>query len=356
MRLVEHVRSRSRQGLVLAAVAALSAVGPASTGTAAGATAEPATGQRTVTTPDAPPWADGKIAFVRGGKIRTIDPDGTDAAVLTSSRRNSSPSWSPDGGQIAYVHEDRSGGRDLWVMQADGSARTKLTTDGNVAEGSPAWSPDGSSLAYGGTCMSPAEEPEACQWYAPETSVLNVVSAVAPFGSPTTALADPDLGAMDGPINVSGRLAWSPQGDKIAVRSDNYPQAGDQYILRYGASTGSVEVLDMIGYGGLEGTIANPTLSPNGGLMAWDARVDAQGEVYHRGIQMCDVSRATCDLFRQVDGDNHLTFAPSGQGVVLVRTTARDRLVLASTNGTGRATLTKGSQPSWQPLPARPAS
>jgi len=220
-----------------------------------------------------------------------------------------------------------------------------------VAEGSPAWSPDGSSLAYGGTCTSPAEEPEACQWYAPETSVLNVVSAVAPFGSPTTALADPDLGAMDGPINVSGRLAWSPEGDKIAVRSDNYPQAGDQYILRYGASTGSVEVLDMIGYGGLEGTIANPTFSPNGGLMAWDAQVDAQGDVYHRGIQMCDASRSTCDLFRQVDGDNHLTFAPSGDGVVLVRSGVRDRLVLAATNGTGRAPLTKGSQPSWQPLP-----
>jgi len=85
--------------------------------------------------------------------------------------------------------------------------------------------------------------------------------------------------------------------------------------------------------------------------MARDARVDAQGEGYHRDIQMCDVSRSTCDLFRQVDGDNHLTFAPSGDGVVLVRSGVRDRLVVAATNGKGRAPLTKGSQPSWQPLP-----
>lgn len=181
-------------------------------------------------------------------------------------------------------------------MRADGSAPMQVTIDGNVAEGSPAWSPHGSQLVYGGKCVSPAGDTDPCEWYADETSVLNVVSAVAPFGSPTTALADPDLGAMDGPINVSGRLAWSAQGDEIAVRSDNYPQAGDQYILLYGVGTQSVEVVAMIGFGGLSGTIANPTFSPSGRLLAWDARIDAQAEVDHAASR-CATSRrlrATC--------------------------------------------------------------
>lgn len=48
-----------------------------------------------------------------------------------------SPSWSPDGKQIAYT-SIRSGNNDIYTMNADGTGTTRLTTS-LAAEGSPAW-------------------------------------------------------------------------------------------------------------------------------------------------------------------------------------------------------------------------
>ena len=68
--------------------------------------------------------------------------------------------WSPNQSQLAYIRQDESFA-DLWVVNADGSAPRKLTDDSgtgvprsdNFAKSSlwafsPTWSPDGSQLAY----------------------------------------------------------------------------------------------------------------------------------------------------------------------------------------------------------------
>jgi Tol biopolymer transport system component len=56
------------------------------------------------------------------------------------------PDWSPDGSRIAY-HSDATGGGDIYVMNADGTAQTRLTTDPALDFG-PAWSPDGTQIAF----------------------------------------------------------------------------------------------------------------------------------------------------------------------------------------------------------------
>ena len=54
------------------------------------------------------------------------------------------PAWSPDGSKIAFSsnRDDQFG--EIYVMNADGSAQTQLTTSG--FDGYPDWSPDGTKL------------------------------------------------------------------------------------------------------------------------------------------------------------------------------------------------------------------
>jgi Tol biopolymer transport system component len=86
-------------------------------------------------------------------------PDGSGLRALTSSLRPKlGARWSPEGRSIAFAAASEPGGLDfsIWIMNADGTNETQLTTitgpsnDSLVAQvsQSPSWSPDGKSLAY----------------------------------------------------------------------------------------------------------------------------------------------------------------------------------------------------------------
>lgn len=88
--------------------------------------------------------ADGRIAFVRGGDIYTIQPGGTGLRKLTSNGRSSGPRWSPAGNKIAYLR-----GGNLWIMNTDGSHKTQITTAAPASTDARAtWSPNGRYLAF----------------------------------------------------------------------------------------------------------------------------------------------------------------------------------------------------------------
>lgn len=64
-----------------------------------------------------------------------------------------SPAWSPDGSQIAFLRKELSGpgstlGKQLWLMNSDGSNARALTTDPDSDHGQPVWSPDGRYLLF----------------------------------------------------------------------------------------------------------------------------------------------------------------------------------------------------------------
>lgn len=92
-----------------------------------------------------------RIAFAsdRDGnmEIYAMDADGGALTRLTeNTAEDFSPAWSPDGSKIAFV-SNRDGNSEIYVMSADGSGQTRLTNNG-ADDLFPAWSPNGSKIAF----------------------------------------------------------------------------------------------------------------------------------------------------------------------------------------------------------------
>ena len=83
-------------------------------------------------------------------EIYVMDADGQNEQRLTKNRNNDwSPSWSPNGEQIAFA-SDRKGNwenYEIYVMDADGSNQQKLTNHRGY-DWFPSWSPDGERIAF----------------------------------------------------------------------------------------------------------------------------------------------------------------------------------------------------------------
>jgi Tol biopolymer transport system component len=103
----------------------------------------------------APAWSpDGtRIAFIGHNgliadqdyySLRLVNPDGSGLTEITPVTwfYMDGVTWSPDGTRIAFTM-----GGDIWVVRADGTGSTRLTTYAGAL--APAWSPDGTRIAFG---------------------------------------------------------------------------------------------------------------------------------------------------------------------------------------------------------------
>ncbi len=80
-----------------------------------------------------------------GDGIWLMKPDGTNPHALTD-KDDIDPTWSADGSMIAFA-SSRSGPRQLFVMNADGS-NIRQVTDLKDMGGRSSWSPDGTKLTF----------------------------------------------------------------------------------------------------------------------------------------------------------------------------------------------------------------
>ena len=79
--------------------------------------------------------------------VDLADKSATPAVILTSSEQDAAPHISPSGDHIIF-QSWRSGSREIWAAQIDGSNPVQLTDNPGQSAGDPNWSPDGKFIAF----------------------------------------------------------------------------------------------------------------------------------------------------------------------------------------------------------------
>lgn len=111
-----------------------------------------------------------------------------------SSRRDDSPSISPDGERIAFVSK-RTGNEEIWVCDRNGHHLKQLTSFQGPGTGTPRWSPDGHLIAFDSLAAGN-----------PDIYVINAAG-----GKPRRITVGPSGNFMP---------SWSPDGKWIYFKSN----------------------------------------------------------------------------------------------------------------------------------------
>src|SRR6516225_4615571 len=162
-----------------------------------------------------------RIALSDRRKMKTPDDPVTEeraASFISSTRSQSSPQFSPNGGRIAFMSY-RSGNSEIWVCDRNGQNAVQVTSFGGPAVSNPAWSPDNERLAF--------DSDASGQWD------IFVVSSNG--GKPQRMTSDP---AND------GNPSWSKDGKWIYFDS---LRSGQQQVWKMPANGGDAVQLTRDG-------------------------------------------------------------------------------------------------------------
>lgn len=92
--------------------------------------------------------ADGKrVAFIRSGRLWTMNPDGTDQKVIVNETQVFDYDWSPDSKWLAFARMDGSFASDLHIVPAAGGASKNVTKHATF-NGDVSWASSGYKLGF----------------------------------------------------------------------------------------------------------------------------------------------------------------------------------------------------------------
>lgn len=219
-------------------------------------------------------------------QIFVVSADGSQLDQITQTPgKKWDPAWSPDRRRIAYGLELDDGETSIFVIDADGTAPTRVTPGPNDYYWSPAWSPDGTRLAFGsraggtihvinvdgtGLLTLPDSVQGGDPAWSPDGTRLALVTGVGgevEIMSVRLDGTDP-LVLTNTPGLDESDPAWSPDGSQIAYdRYDGVPGFDNVFVMN-ADGTGQRQLTDFP-RGSIPG---QPTWSPDGSHIAFRAR------------------------------------------------------------------------------------
>jgi TolB protein len=309
--------------------------------------------------PSARPAAtgNGMIAFVawRSADVGTrqliyvVNADGSGLTELTSDgARYGYPAWSPDGTMLAVVRiDDSSRGStwSIWVMAADGSAQREVYheelsgpiggEESSAAIGQIAWSPDGGQIAF---IRIERVSAFAGEW------IMRLYLMNAGGG---------DVQALTPAALQVHSFSWSPDGGRIVLAGQAVGLGRADLHLYVMNADGS----DLTQLGDTAGS--DPAWSPDGSRIAFAGHAPGEEE---SDIFVIDVDgmRGT-RLTREPVADFWPVWSPDGSLIVFQQQANRPfgiscRLAVMRSDGSDERTLVDGRDltgcpfhPAWQP-------
>lgn len=166
------------------------------------------------------------------GDLYVMNADGTDVRRLTDTPAadEGGPSFSPGGREIAY-DTDRDGNFEIYVMNADGTGSRRLTNN-PARDVSPAWSPDGRKIAFMSDRVSRPNfdiylmNPDGSDVERITTTDSNWFPQFSPDGTKLAFHVWRDVNVLDLKTRTLHRLttdpnngmypSWSPDGTRLA--------------------------------------------------------------------------------------------------------------------------------------------
>jgi TolB protein len=243
--------------------------------------------------------------------------------------------------QIAFI-SSRTGTKELWVMDYDGSNQHPLTALKTISL-TPRWSPDAARIAF--TCFERAGGATSAQICMYSFDTNKVVSFARYRGTNSAPTWSPDgsqvmfSSSMQGPADIyvtdaSGNRpkritfsngsaantspAWNPKtGQSVAYVSDRsgVPQI---YLMNAdGTNSQKLDLADM-------GYVIDPAWSPNGQLLAFSwRRPSGNYDIYI----MDAISRKTIEITRDSGRNERPSWAPDGRHIVFESTRGGSRQI-----------------------------
>ncbi|MEN8214749.1 MAG: Tol-Pal system beta propeller repeat protein TolB [Pseudomonadota bacterium] len=221
-----------------------------------------------------------RIAYVVANKrhrtLKISDSDGHNAkTVLSSNEPVMSPSWSPDGGRLAYVAFEK-GRPGIYVQTLSSGKRIRISNAAGL-NGAPTWSPDGSRLAV---TLSKDGNPE--------------IYIIGASGGTPRRLTNNQA--------IDTEPAWSPDGRWIAFTSN---RGGKPQIYQIAAGGGSAKRLTY------EGSYnADASYAPDGRSLALISRTGGDQ------VAILDLETRGMQTISSGNLNESPSFAPNGSMVV----------------------------------------